>query len=189
MKKISCILAIYFLIIGCHHRDTVTSPKSNTDTTAFFPVNDYIRTDIEEVQKTPYLIQQVMMENDQLIDSAAITKEKFIQLANIFLSDSITKPALHAQYNGALFHDLSTQSYTFTYAALNEHLNVRTVNVLLNDENNKLKSVFIAAINTADSVKEEKLTWKAGKSFRISRTILRADKEIEQNIFVNWNDK
>ena len=189
MKVSPLIMVIWLYCCSCTQRPHISEQKMNADTTAFFPVNDYLRAEIADIQQTPYLIRCVIMENNRLVDSLPISKKVCTDWANLFLKDSITNVSQHAFYTGNLFHDLSTQSYTFTYNALNDTLQVKMVNVLVSDENNKLKSVFIAASNTSDSVKEEKLIWTAGKSFRINRNLIRLNKEIEQNIFVNWNDK
>jgi len=90
-----------------------------------------------------------------------------------------------------LFNDLSTKSITFTYDALRDTLPVKNVTILLNDENNKLKNVFITAVNDSkDSTIKEQLVWNAQRSFSIDRSITKSNApEKIESIFVSWNDK
>lgn len=183
------LTAILFLS-SCKNNKQPTT-QTNTDTTSFFPVNDYLATDIKDVVQTPYFIYKKTIINNKQTDSIVISKKEFEQLANEFLQRNITAIALKSFYKPALFNDLSTKSITFTYTALKDDLPVRMVSVLLDDETNKLKHVFITAVTTnKDSTITEQLSWKAGKSFRINRFIEKANgSKTEESNFINWNDK
>jgi hypothetical protein len=189
MKLFSIILLLLFYIACNTHAVKKLNSNLIKDTTSFFPVNDYLQTDIQDVNKTPYLIKRVIIENGKQIDSSFITKTSFNILATIFLNDSITAVGDKLLYHQDLFNDLTTKSITFTYTCLQKNLPVQNVSILLDEQSNQLKNIFISAFNKNDSILEEKLSWKAGKSFSINRAIKRNNTTLEQNIFVNWNDK
>ncbi|MBS1580188.1 MAG: hypothetical protein JST29_11160 [Bacteroidetes bacterium] len=192
MKQLHFSILIVIVLASCNNNKSEKNTQQiNTDTTAFFPVNDYLSTDIEDVQKTPYLIIKKTYENKILKDSVVINTKEFLTLANIFLSKSIMQPQLHTLYKPSLFNDLSTKSITFTYDALRDTLPVRSVMILLNDETNKLKNIFITAVNTnKNSTISQQLTWNAEKSFSINSSIKKEKlPETIETIIVSWNDK
>ncbi|MBS1627505.1 MAG: hypothetical protein JSR09_06390 [Bacteroidetes bacterium] len=192
MRQLYFIVFTVSILISCNsNKKQKAIQQTNTDTTAFFPVNDYLSNDIEDVQKTPYLIIKKVYENKILKDSIVINAKEFTALANIFLSKNITQPQLHSLYKPSLFNDLSTQSITFTYDALRDTLPVRSVMILLNDETNKLKNVFITSVNTSNNtIINERLTWNAGKNFSIHHDIKKENlPETIETTIVSWNDK
>jgi hypothetical protein len=192
MKQIVTFISIFILAIGCNnHNNNTTTQQLNTDTTAFFPVTDYLNNDIDDVKKTPYLIIKKVFENKVLKDSSVISSAEFVALANTFLQKDITKPQYHSMYKPSVFNDLSTKSITFTYDALRDTLPVKNVTVLLNDKSNKLRNVFITSIyNSNNSTVKEQLMWNAERSFSIHCFTTKPDSpEKMKSIFASWNDK
>jgi hypothetical protein len=191
MKQLVFFTVLILSITSCNNHNNNSLLQTNSDTTAFFPVNDYLSNDIEDVKKTPYLITKKIYENKVLKDSSVINAEEFIKLSDAFISKDITKPQYHALYKPSLFNDLSTRSITFTYDALRDTLPIKSISILLDDESNKLKQIFITSVlDTFDAQTVEKLIWNAGKSFSIHRSITKPNSpEKIESIFISWNDK
>ena len=178
-----------FFVYGCrqHHSALLQQPKA--DLTKFFPVNDFILNDINEVEQTPYYIYQITIHQNKK-DSSSISVQDFKRIAALFLEKNITQPEISPQYRESVFNDLSTSSYTITYRTLNEQLPVKDVTVLLDNTSNKLKRIFIdCEFKRNDSDFIEKYFWKTGKSLQLNQLIKYNNQTVfdEQKKIV-WND-
>ncbi len=190
MHKTCLLLLIFFFCFACKQKKNQSEiAQPIKDTTAFFPVNDLLLADINDVKQTPYFIYKITTKKKSR-DSVSLSKEEFLSLANLFLQKKISTPELKPLYKESSFHDLSTSSYTIVYTATDTSLPVKEVTILLDDATNKLKHVFIRnVISNNDSTLIEQYDWKASKSFRINRYIKRKDNsETKETNFINWND-
>lgn len=185
------LLLISITFVQCKQKHTKTIDTSVSDSTKFFPVTDFIQTDINDVLQTPYFIYKLTEHKSGGRDSAVVSREEFKILANQFLQKNIATPELKPFYRETVFHDLSTKSFTITYSTLNHEPDVQQVLILLNDSTNKLSRIFIfCSSNKNDSSVTEQFNWKAGRSFQINRFIKRKDgSEYEEHNTVVWNDK
>ncbi|WP_206203621.1 hypothetical protein, partial [Thermococcus sp. M36] len=75
MKQLVFFTVLILSITSCNNHNNNSLLQTNSDTTAFFPVNDYLSNDIEDVKKTPYLITKKIYENKVLKDSSVINAE------------------------------------------------------------------------------------------------------------------
>jgi hypothetical protein len=176
--------------MSCRQKDKRSALNSTSaDTAKFFPVNDFILSDIKDVEQTPYLIYKITITNKKK-DSSVITREEYKFLADQFLQKDISIPSLKPLYKESVFHDLTTGSYTITYTATEPSLYVKDLSVLLNDQTNKLSRIFMHCMNdSGDSTVIEQYSWKAGKSFSINKYIRRKDgSEWENQNLIVWND-
>jgi len=191
MKK--CIPPLLFtgfiLILSC--RQNSHSSKSGNilkDTTRFFPVNDFIVADIKDVETTPCFMYKIVSYKNGKRDSSIIYADEFKKLAGEFLKKDINDPAIKPFLKESVFHDLSTRSYSFTYTPANPDTGIESVIVLLNDQTNMLKNIFIHSIsNNNDSTVDEELSWKPNQSFQINKLIKRKNGTAsEEQVYVNW---
>lgn len=194
MKKIFILSTILttVLFFQCNNKQKkLTNQNSPTDTTTFFPVNEFIKEDIKDVQQNPYHIYKITNHKPGKRDSTTISILDFTTLANTFLKKDITTPTIKLHYKETIFHDLTTKSIIITYGVTDTSSDIQNVTVLLDDKNNKLKRVFIRSMyNKNDSLFLEQLNWKAGKSFQIIKSINKKNMpEIEEENTVIWNDK
>ena len=191
MKNCFILLLFSLLFINCKQKNKQQPlNESATDTANFFPVNDFIISDIKDVEQTPYYIYKITVHENNKRDSSSITNDEFKALANQFLENSITTTARKPFYKQATFHDLSTKSFTITYSATDPELYVKDVSILLDDETNKLKRVFIHCLkDNDDSTVIEQYSWKAGKSFQINKSVSRKDgTQTEDEKSVVWHE-
>lgn len=159
------------------------------DTAKFYPLTGFFKTQIEyvDLRNFPlYLIRTI----DGKKDSTTINKDTFISLATVFLNRAISEQKVKALYKETVFHDLSTGSYTLNYSTVDPSVEVRSIDILLDEETNYVKRVFIKSIYLrGDTSIEEQCNWKAFKSFQINRSLQTntgyASTELN---YINWND-
>ena len=184
-------MLISSLYLSCTQNNNRSKDETlKNDTTTFFQVGNFINSQIEEVSRTPYYIYKIDITNGKK-DSAKINTEIFKKISFQFLKPDISDPAIKRNYTENIFHDQTTQSFTISYSAKDPTLEVRNLEVLLKEDGETVKRIFIRKFfNYADSTAMEQLSWKSGESFRINRLVQTADKnEIERQTIVVWNEK
>ncbi len=177
-------------LLGCRQKPTDQKAETTRDSISFFQVGDYIRSEINEVNKTPYFIYKIE-KRDGRFDSSAINNEIFNQLSKAFLQNDINDPALKSNYTENVFHDQTTKSYTLNYTTSNKELPVQSVDVLLNEDAQTVKRIFIRKLyNYRDSSVIEQLSWRPRQRFQVNRLVrLNDNTESEKELIVVWNNK
>jgi hypothetical protein len=192
MKKVSFFLVILLAFSGCSQKkNTSQQQAAKEDTTHYFEVAHYIQKQIEDVKKTPYYIYKIEVING-LKDSTPINTPIFIDLAQNFIRADINKStSLKRNYIENIFHDETTKTFTISYTTPNKDLEVQNIEVLLQEDGQTLKRIFIRKfLNYNDSSAIEQLSWKADEGFQINRLVQMADKkEISRQVSVVWNPK
>jgi len=120
----------------------------------------------------------------------AITSSKFEQIAQQFLTKDISQKKNKSAYKESIFHDLTTKTVNINYSTADKSLEVQNIDILIDDETNKLRFVFIRAYQvTTDATIITQLNWKTGKNFLINKSVLKKDgtkTSIQQ--YVSWNE-
>lgn len=193
MNKIG--LALLFLsitsLIACKQNNAnVESSGATTDTTRFFEVAQYIKSQIDEVNRTPYFIYKVDS-SDNKRDSTPITTKVFNQVASQFLKPDINNQEFKKQFRESIFHDETTKSFTINYTTTSKDFELQSVDVLLEEDGQTVKRVFLRKFfNYPDSSAIEQLSWKPNQSFQINRVVQLPDnKEHLYQTIVVWNEK
>jgi hypothetical protein len=191
MKKVYFFILILYLLYACRPNEsrTITSEATN-DTTHFFEVVQYIKTQISEVNKTPYFIYKIDIAGGKK-DSSAINTSVFNQISERFLRPDINDEDLKKYYTENIFHDQTTKSFTISYTATDKELEIQNIEVLLQEDGQTVKRLFIRKFfNYKDSSAIEQLSWKPGESFQINRLVQKPDnKENSYLTNVVWNEK
>ena len=191
MKKVYLFILILYLLYACRPNEsrTITSEATN-DTTHFFEVVRYIKTQISEVNKTPYFIYKIDITNGKK-DSSTINTSVFNQISERFLKPDINDPDLKKHYTENIFHDQTTKSFTISYTATDKELEIQNIEVLLQEDGQTVKRLFIRKFfNYTDSSAIEQLSWKPGESFQINRLVQKpGNKENSYLTNVVWNEK
>jgi hypothetical protein len=197
MKNVFRLLSVSVIILlsSCRNsnntskKTSVHQSKNSVDTIPYFSLSGFIESEIQDVDKTPYYIYQVSLINDKK-DSSALSKEAFNEMAREFVTKDISASGIKEKYREDIFRDLSTQSVTLNYAAMDSSLEVQSIDVLLDEASGKVKRVFIRAMqNKKDTSIVTQYNWKAGKSFLINRSLVSKNgKSITEQHYVNWND-
>jgi len=192
----SCItLLVILLVTSCNNKSknqVTTKPVTNpnrVDTVPYFSFSGFFTGEINEVLSTPYFMYERTSINGKQ-DSVNITTATFNKLAQEFVTKDVSNPAIKGEYKEEIFNDLSTNSVTLNYSTLNKDLEIQGADVLIDNETNKIKRIFIRTIVTkGDSTVSTQYNWKAGKSFLINRSVSRENgNNSTAQYFVNWND-
>ena len=185
-------LASVFFYFACKQNEhkAITNAETKNDTTHFFQVTDFIRSQIAEVNRTPYFIYKVDITNGKM-DSTPINTPVFNEVSAQFLNPDINNNALKKYYSESIFHDQTTNSFTISYTTANKELEIQNVEILLHEDGQTVRRIFIRKfLNYPDSTAIEQLSWKPGESFQVNRLVQKAgNKENTYETKVVWNDK
>lgn len=164
------------------------TPK--TDTGKFYALGVYFKEQIQYVDLRNFPIYQINTLNGKR-DSVALSKEQFIAETRIFTEKDISTPSLSGGYRETVFNDLSTGSITLNYTPVNGEAPIQNIDILLSQETNQVKRVFIKSIYTrGDTTITEICSWKTDKSCQINRSyITQTGSKGTELHFINWNDK
>ncbi|HKH62330.1 MAG TPA: hypothetical protein VKA49_15915 [Flavitalea sp.] len=185
----------FALLIGCNDIENQSIPVKTLDSAekvkAYFPVHDYIKSEIGQVDSLPVGIMKYTIQNGS-IDSGYIKSEEFHQLAQEFLSPILERESFEKEFSENSFFDNTTQYSSFLYSAINKNSQVQRVDVLAKPEDvvyNKVKSIYMEKrYEKGDSSVIQKLYWKAGQNFQINTEIRTAKPEvISKQVKVVWN--
>lgn len=158
---------------------------------AFFPVAEYLESEILRVDSTPWALKRYTTSNGKT-DTALIQVTEFNTLALRFLPDELHNGSFEKNYTENAFMDKTTQSITFTYSTTQHELPLQRVDVQTFLVNNKqqVKSVYLEKNrHSGDSVILEKLYWRGGRGFQMMTMASVKGKPLpEQQIRVTWND-
>ncbi len=166
------LIAMAFLLFACRdnkQQTTETTKTEKQEKTRFFPVADYLRSEIRYVDSLPLGIVKYSIVNGHT-DSVYIKSAEFDQLAKEFLPASLEEPAFGKAFNETSFLDQTTQSATFTYSRKDKAPGLQRVDVLASPDPgyDKVKSIYLEqSIMNKDTSITKKMYWKAGKSFQI----------------------
>ncbi len=177
MKRSLIPLLCIVLILACHSKspDTVDSGAKQADTSKknYLPVAEYLKAEIAAVDSFPLRIMQYQIFNAKT-DSGIITTRVFDQLAREFLLSELDSSYFENNFEENSFVDRSTNLVSFTYSTKDTGNGLKRVDVLLSPGTGveKLNSIYMESISAdKDSSVIRKMSWKAGKNFRILRII------------------
>ena len=192
MKKVTVFFfAVILIILSCNTTTTKNNPAVPvSDTSKFYPLRNFFKDQIQYVDLRNFPIYKITVKNGKK-DSAALSKDAFIALAEIFLNKDISAPQVKVLYKEAIFHDLSTGSVTINYTPVNSKAEVQNIDILLDEETNMVKRIFIRSVYIrSDTTISEQCNWKANKSFQVNRYITAKNGYTSTELnYINWNDK
>ncbi len=173
MKKF-LILAFPVVFSGaCHSKqpETTKTETGTSDTTKknYLPVAEYLRAEISAVDSFPLRIMKYRIEKGKT-DSALITTADFDRIAGEFLMAGLDSSHFEKNFEENSFVDRSTNLVSFTYSTKDTAYGLKRVDVLLSPGTGveKLNSIYMEAMDAnKDTTVISKLSWKAGRNFRI----------------------
>lgn len=191
MKQIVLLTALIIISLTFACKNKTTKNVAAADTTHFFSIASFFLDESKDVEKTPYLIYQITTKANGNKDSTAIDKTVFASLTKQFIACDISDSVHKQAYKEVAFKDNSTQSVTLNYTTANEDLPVKSIDVLFDEEKNTVSRIFIRqALNNNDSSTTVLYSWKANKSFTITKSVVKKDgTKYTVQQYVNWNDK
>ncbi len=183
------------VMMGCNGAEKESKSVKNIDTAqkekSYFPVVDFIRSEIRYVDSLPIAIIKYSTQNG-ITDSTIINVDQFHRLAEEFIPAELNKESFEKNFTEMSFFDNTTQFASFLYSTDKKDLQVSRVDVLAKPDDvvyNKVNSIYIEkVIEKPDTSIIRKMYWKAGKNFQINTEIRTADQKIVGNqVKVVWN--
>ncbi len=196
MKRLFIPVLTFFLVCACHSKQQET-PESNsghTDTTKknYLPVADLLKAEIAVVDSLPLRLMKYTIVNGKT-DSNIITTPVFDQIAKQFLMGDLDSSQFEKKFEENSFVDRSTNLVSFTYSTKDTGDGLKRVDVLLSPGagSDKLNSIYMEAISVnEDSSVISKMSWKAGRNFRILRIKKpKNGQEITNQTIVVWDSR
>ncbi len=168
-KQLAFLFLLFVVLFSCKNNKPKETGKEN-DKKDFFPVSDYLKSEIHYVDSLPLGITKYSTLNNKT-DTAYIKSSEFDQFANDFLSADLKPENFEKEFSETSFMDETTHSATFTYSTKNNKLELQRVDVLANtiDGANKVSSVYLEKkFHKNDTLIIQKLLWRTGTSFQIA---------------------
>ncbi len=174
--------ALLLSVAACHQKNA--SAPAGPDSTAaaatdstkknFFPVADYIRSEIRYVDSMPLAILKYTT-RDNHTDSSFIKGDEFHRLAQEFLVPELAADDFEKKYSETSFADATTGYLTFTYSPSDKDndLPLKRVDVLVTPAaaasgRDEIKSIYLqTAQSSGDTLIVKKMLWLAKKSMLI----------------------
>jgi hypothetical protein len=158
-----------------------------SDTAKYYPCASFIREQIRYVDLRNLDIRQTISV-DSKKDSSVMSKEAFIRLANGVLTVLESWNKQKHLYKETVFQDLSTNSYTINYTATNPDAKLQRIDILLNDETNTIKRMFLRENWTLnDTVYTNQFSWLADQGFQVVSAKNSKAFSHSQTIAVDWH--
>lgn len=192
MNKLSFLVLLLALVIASCKNDSAGgkgSGENDRDTTKFFQVNQYLLSQIKEVNATPFFIYRIDITNDRK-DSIPINTTAFNKLSKQFLEPDINDEKFKHYYKETIFEDQTTKGFTINYSTTNKELPLQSCDILLSEDGRTVKRVLLRKFyNYSDSSAIEQLSWKPGESFQVNRSVQKGNNETTRQTIVVWNKK
>ena len=193
MKKQLFIFFILlpFALYNCTNNDT-SSDQSKEDTAgkAFYPVGNYIRSQLAYIDSMPLaVIKYTTIHN--VTDTSIIEKKDFKHIAAAFITPDISSPEFKSQYEEHSFIDATLGTITLTYTAKNDKVQIRKTDILLNQENTGVRTIYVEKIIPgSDSSVIKKMLWIASLNCQIT-TLIQKEGQPEAVILERyvWDDR
>ena len=196
MKRYS-VLFILTLSISCHDKINENTAAVSTADSAkaeekkdYFPVTDYIKSEISYVDSLPLRIVKYSIRNGKK-DSVFLNPAEFDQLAQQFLDPSMEKAVFEKNFTETSFMDQTSQSVTFTYSRKDNQPGIRRIDVLASPDIgiDKVKSVYIEkTVVSKDSSIVQKMYWKSRRNFQVV-TLSPSSPQPPSQLKVVWDDR
>lgn len=158
---------------GVEHPESTGSAEAINDSAkkakAYFPVMDYIKSEIRFVDSLPVGIKKYVQTGNRT-DSAYIKLEEFHAYASAFLSPELEPAAFTTNYRESSFYDRSTKASTFLYQANNDAAPIKRIDIQSRPDEayDKVFNIYMERMHQAgDTLVIKKMTWKPGRQLEV----------------------
>lgn len=195
--RIPFLLPVFFSIAclvfvscgGSNPEKPKTGDTQASDTAHFYPLDVYFKEQTDYVALHGFPIYRIMVKDGKK-DSAAISTDAFIAIAQTLHRYDISAPDVKALYRETSFEDLSTASLTLNYKPVDKSAIVQNIDILMDQEGRAVKRVFIRAVQQkGDTTITEQYSWKTNKSLQVNRSLEAKNYSSTELNFINWNDR
>jgi hypothetical protein len=195
------IAAIIFAGCKNDNDDQLAIPQNDSTTIdsiakgkAYFPVMDYIKSEIRYVDSLPVGIRKFVISGNST-DSSYIRLDEFHEYANTFLSPELDPAVFTTNYTESSFYDRSTKSSTFFYQAKNDNAPIKRIDVQSRPDEvyDKVFNIYMERVQQlGDTLVIKKMTWKPGRQLQVieSKTSIQEtqDMPIIRQVKIVWDN-
>ena len=157
---------------------------------SFFPVADFLETEILNVDSMPVALVRYTTSNKQT-DSAFISPPEFNSLALQFLPPEIRDGGLEKNFTESSFSDKTTGSMTFSYTPIDKDNPLQRVDVqtVQGRRAQEVKNIYMEIRRMAgDSQVLRKMLWTSKRNFQIvALTQLKGGEQQVRQVKVVWD--
>lgn len=180
---------LFITSIACKQSSKHKDAKSilAADTAKFYPLDNFIEDQMRYVDLRNYNIQKTISVDSsksiKIIDKETflIDAAKILSLAKKFIKNK-------QLYKEVVFEDLSTNSYTINYTAINASTPLQRIDILLSEETKIIKRVLMREINKENGiVTTQQINWEADHQFQVNRSKEIEGKITKEVILISWN--
>lgn len=191
MKKyFASVFIVLSIIAACKSSKQKNPQEKQANKKNFFPVADYLQSEINYVDSLPLGIIRYTVHNS-ITDSVFIQSPEFNQIAKDFICPELKPDIFENEFSESSFIDETTQSATFIYSTKNNKLELQRVDVIANagEGTNKVSSIYLEkVIHKNDTLTVKKLLWRTRKSFQIITSIQPSNHApVIKQVKVTWN--
>ncbi|MEO6639479.1 MAG: hypothetical protein ABIN25_14460 [Ginsengibacter sp.] len=193
MQKWLRIIGLYSLLFYCSCQEpaqNISIEKPAETPVAFFPVTDFIRGQIKEIENLPVTLLIIEIEGKHQ-DTSWIDKKDIGKLAAPFLHPEIDSASMTNLFIGKSFLDQTIDAFTFSYdpkEKLPDSMRLNHWDVYIDPDKNSVQRIYMVKEDIINSQPATiQLTWVTGKWFSIRNIIQVAGKAplIKEQI-VKW---
>ncbi len=188
-KLVVSFISIALLIAACQSKSNKHLGKQQpiADTSKYYPVDNLIREQMKFVDLRDFVIHRTITkdssESNEIIDKSTFLIEaaKVLSIANDFIRQK-------QLYKESVFQDLSTASYTINYTPAEPSLSIQRIDVLLSEETNIIKRLFIRTYATENGITTtQQISWLADHQFQISQSKNMNGTTSEEKTVISWD--
>jgi hypothetical protein len=195
MKSSITVFAIIIIFIACKNHNntfannTSTLTKDAISSEPYYPISDYIRSQVAYVDTMPLAIDKLVFENGTRIDSNIIDRPTFNKMAEEFAEPNLNLNAIKPLYKENMYNDLSMNSLTFTYDTKDPNQELQQATVLINPDTKKVKNIIFKKTRiSGDTTITLNGLWKNNMNFQINYTLQpKVGVAIERQVKVIWD--
>jgi hypothetical protein len=184
-KLILFVSLITVIACSCSEQETAAPQKKEKDSTqnqTFFPVTEFIRGQLREIDSLPVTPVKIITYNGKQ-DSIWMKKEDIRPFAEPFLHPEIDTANLKHLFTEKSFLDQTIDAFTFSYDPIDklpDTLQLKRWDVYIDPKREEVKRIYIVKqIHTNGDVQTQQLTWKTNQWCKISTITERPGKQTE----------
>lgn len=190
MRKLVFTLLTIVALYACGNKKKQTTDKAIVlaDTAKFYPANSFINEQIKYVDLRNFTITKKLT-TLSILDSGSISKDQFIEFALPFLQKTAEFTKQKNLFKESVFEDLGTESYTLNYTALSKTTNILSIDILLSEQTNLVKRLFIREqLWVNDTLIIKQYSWVADRRFQISESKKKGEFNSKNKLEVEWKN-
>ena len=182
-------IALVTIVSACKQSKKQQNANSSaiSDTSKFYPLDNFFAEQIKYVDLRNFVIQKTISV-DSFKTTKIIDKEIFLIDASkiLYLSKKFT---LNKQlYKEVVYQDLSTDSYTINYTAINASTPLQRIDILISEETKIIKRVLMREVNKANGiVTTQQINWEADHQFQFTVSKENEGRITNEVILISWN--